>query len=150
MTTRQFPRPRQHPYWIIESATRGCFLEWRDDGKPRFQQAGPRYHSRLYYAYADAERELTRVSQHVRGCYLMEMGKDYAQRAYDTRGFAEVDENTMTRFVWKQRIGGKATQGPIYPLQWVIDRKIVAWEFFDQATKQQRRFIAEAARGAMP
>jgi hypothetical protein len=135
-------------FWIIESATRGVFREWRDsrvnwhgEQRPGFSTTGTRSeHSRKFSSLSAAQAELAKILPFVRSCYVLEMGKGYAQRCYDTAGFSRMSENDFTDFLHQHRLSGKGVQGTQYPLQWSIAGKVVAFEFYHHGERSTLRF----------
>lgn len=70
------------PYLIIESPSRGTFMEWSDKGasgelRPRFSYAGLRSDQgvKRFYDVGAAKKEFDKIRPHVRGqLYFVQMG----------------------------------------------------------------------------
>jgi hypothetical protein len=71
---------REHN-WTIEHATRGRFARWGLDSsckwRPFFHYSSLRADANVkrFHDEASAKRELAKLAEKVRGCYLCEMGK---------------------------------------------------------------------------
>jgi hypothetical protein len=143
--------PRDRTVWLIESATRGTFKEWRESPKnwrdqvPRFSTVGSRLDAKLFNDEASARKELTMVLPHAKNCYVLELGPQYAQIKHDLSDFIEVDERAFTRFLYQRQLSGKGERILDGGVAWSMDRKIVAIEIFNRADKRERRYLRKPA-----